>query len=114
MVERSQAAFQSKPDGTVLSANSNFLAVLGYRLEKIAGRRHSMFAAPDLAAGAERRAFRKDLAAGRVFTDQFPQATKDGATIWIQATYAPVQNADGTNADGTVERVVMVAADEPM
>ncbi|UWQ74147.1 methyl-accepting chemotaxis protein [Leisingera sp. M658] len=106
MVDRTQATIQFKPDGTILTANGNFLAALGYRLEEIAGRHHSMFVAPEIAAGAEYKSFWKDLAAGRVFTDQFPRVTKDGATIWIQATYAPVENADGT-----VERVVKVATD---
>ncbi|WP_323782939.1 hypothetical protein [Leisingera sp.] len=65
-VECTQATIQFKPDGTILTANGNFLAVLGYRLEEITGRLHSKLVASDLAAGAEYRAFWKDLAGGRV------------------------------------------------
>ena len=106
MVDRTQATIQFKPDGTILTANGNFLAALGYRLEEIQGQHHSMFVAPDFVASAEYKNFWKDLASGQVFASQFPRVTKDGVTIWIQATYAPV-----IGADGTVEQVVKVATD---
>ncbi|MDC0659710.1 methyl-accepting chemotaxis protein [Leisingera sp. SS27] len=106
MVDRTQATIQFKPDGTILTANANFLSALGYRLEEIEGRHHSMFVAPDLAASAEYKSFWKELAQGRVFTDQYPRVTKSGETIWIQATYAPV-----TGPDGSVVQVVKVATD---
>ena len=54
----------------------------------------------------EYRKFWNDIRAGQVFTGQFPRVTKSGQTIWIQATYAPVKNADGV-----IERVVKVATD---
>ncbi|MFW8635113.1 methyl-accepting chemotaxis protein [Cribrihabitans pelagius] len=106
MIDRTQATIQFKPDGTILTANENFLNALGYRLEEIQGQHHSMFVAPDLAKSSGYRNFWQELAGGRVFTDQFPRVTKDGATIWIQATYAPVEGPDGK-----VERVVKVATD---
>ncbi|WP_424980452.1 methyl-accepting chemotaxis protein [Leisingera sp. S232] len=106
MVDRTQATIQFKPDGTILTANSKFLSALGYSLEEIEGKHHSMFVAPDLAAGADYKTFWKELAGGRVFTDQFPRVTKTGETIWIQATYAPV-----TGPDGTVVQVVKVGTD---
>ncbi|MEW2914323.1 methyl-accepting chemotaxis protein [Leisingera sp. JC11] len=106
MVDRTQATILFEPDGSILTANANFLAAMGYSLEEIAGRHHSMFVAPDLAASAEYKAFWKDLAKGKVFTDQFPRVTKAGETIWIQATYAPV-----TGPDGSVVQVVKVATD---
>ncbi len=106
MVDRTQATIQFKPDGTILLANQNFLNALGYQLEEIVGQHHSMFVDAELAASAEYAQFWADLAAGKTFTDQFPRRTKAGATIWIQATYAPV-----LNAEGAVERVVKVATD---
>ena len=106
MVDRTQATIQFQPDGTILKANENFLAALGYSLEEIQGKHHSMFVAPGIVAGAGYKAFWADLAGGKAFTDQFPRVTKDGTTIWIQATYAPVEGPDGT-----VVRVVKVASD---
>lgn len=106
VVDRTQATIQFKPDGTILTANANFLAVLGYQLEEIAGQHHKMFVAPELAASPDYARFWQDLSAGKVISDQFPRQTKDGSTIWIQATYAPV-----AGPDGTVERVVKVATE---
>lgn len=106
VVDRTQATIQFKPDGTILTANENFLKSVGYDLTEITGKHHAMFVADDLANSAEYRRFWADLAAGKVQTGQFPRETKGGATIWIQATYAPV-----FSADGSVERVVKVASD---
>ncbi|MCB4457373.1 methyl-accepting chemotaxis protein [Leisingera sp. McT4-56] len=106
VVDSTQAVIRFKPDGTVLAANGNFLTALGYSQEEITGRHHAMFVAPDIAASPEYQTFWADLAAGRVNTGQFPRVTKDGATIWIQATYAPVKGPDGT-----VVQVVKVATD---
>lgn len=106
MVDRTQATIQFHPDGTIITANQNFLNALGYDLEEIQGKHHSMFVAPELVASEEYRTFWSDLASGKAFTDQFPRMTKSGETIWIQATYAPVE--DDT---GKVERVVKVASD---
>ncbi|EDZ47742.1 methyl-accepting chemotaxis sensory transducer with Pas/Pac sensor [Rhodobacterales bacterium Y4I] len=106
VVDATQATVQFTPDGTVLTANGNFLAALGYQLDEITGRHHSMFVAPELAASTEYKDFWAGLASGQVFTGQFPRVTKEGTTLWIQATYAPV-----TGAGGTVERVVKVATD---
>ncbi|UWQ34556.1 PAS domain-containing protein [Leisingera sp. M527] len=106
MVDRTQATIQFHPDGTIITANQNFLNALGYSLEEIQARHHSMFVSPDLVATVEYKSFWSDLANGKVFSDQFPRLTKSGETIWIQATYAPVEGEDGK-----VERVVKVASD---
>ena len=105
-VDATQAVAQFNPDGDLLTANGNFLAAMGYRMEEIAGQQHSMFVAPEIAAGAEYKSFWKKLASGEVFTGQFPRIAKDGSTVWFQASYAPV-----AEAGGAVERVVLVASD---
>ena len=42
-MSRAQAVIELGLDGTVLTANENFLRVLGYRLDEIVGKHHSMF-----------------------------------------------------------------------
>ena len=44
-------------DGTVRSANDNFLRTMGYSLEEIRGLHHSMFVEPGYRASNEYRAF---------------------------------------------------------
>ncbi|KIC07461.1 chemotaxis protein [Leisingera sp. ANG-M1] len=106
VVDRTQAVIQFQPDGTILAANGNFLAVMGYRAEEIEGRNYAMFADSGLAASAEYKAFWEDLANGEVVRGQVPRQAKDGSTVWLQAAYAPVKAEDGS-----VERVVAVATD---
>ena len=42
-IRKSQAVIEFNMDGTVLTANDNFLNALGYTLDEIKGRHHSMF-----------------------------------------------------------------------
>ena len=44
-------------DGTIRSANQNFLDFMGYRLEEVRGRHHSMFVEPATRDSAEYREF---------------------------------------------------------
>ena len=106
LVDRTQATIQFDPKGNILDANKNFLAAVGYALEEVVGQHHSMFVEPSYARSDEYAEFWKTLASGQDITNQFPRVTKEGATIWIQATYAP-----SFDADGTVIRVVKVASD---
>ena len=42
-ISRAQAMIEFLPDGTIVSANENFLRTSGYTLDEIAGRHHRMF-----------------------------------------------------------------------
>lgn len=105
-VHRTQATIQFRPDGTILTANENFLGALGYSLQEIVGKHHSMFVAPDFVASKTYQDFWAKLSQGEFFTDRYPRITKDGATIWIQATYAPV-----FDTEGKVDSVFKIATD---
>ena len=106
MVDRTQATIRFTPDGTIVTANENFLTAMGYRLEEIVGKHHSLFVDTTYANSQEYQDFWADLRAGKVFTDQFPRRSKSGEVVWIQATYAPV-----ADADGKVKQVIKIAAD---
>jgi methyl-accepting chemotaxis protein len=106
MVERTQAVIHFTTDGTILQANANFLAAVEYNAEDVVGRHHRIFVDPTYAASAEYADFWHRLRSGESFTDQFPRVTRTGRKIWIQATYAPV-----FDENGTAKRVVKVATD---
>lgn len=95
MIEKSQAVIMFNLDGEILQANDNFLSVIGYTLDEIKGRHHSMFVAQDYAQSSEYSAFWDDLRAGEDKTSQFVRYGKSGAPIFIYATYCPVLDADG-------------------
>ena len=104
VVDRTQATIQFKPDGTILTANNNFLQALKYTLEDIVGKHHSIFIKPEYSRTPEYQSFWKDLAGGKSFTDQFPRVAKDGSIVWIQATYAPCLDGEGRTT-----RVIKIA-----
>ncbi len=94
-INRSQAIIEFSLDGTVVSANDNFLAAMGYSLEEVVGQHHSLFCTPDYAASAEYRAFWAALGRGEYQASVFRRLTKGGREIWIQASYNPILDRAG-------------------
>jgi methyl-accepting chemotaxis protein len=105
-ISKSQATIEFELDGTVRTANTNFLRVLGYSLDEIKGRHHRMFVEPAYAQTPAYIRFWEDLAAGRFQADEFKRIGKDGREVWIQASYNPV-----CDASGKVYKVVKFATD---
>jgi len=103
---RSQALIEFKPDGTILTANENFLKALGYELSEIEGKHHSMFVEPAFVQSPEYQEFWKNLAAGEFNANEFKRIGKGGKEVWIQASYNPV-----LNGSGRVVKVVKIATD---
>ncbi|MFN9278062.1 MAG: methyl-accepting chemotaxis protein [Planctomycetota bacterium] len=89
------AMIEFRPDGTILTANENFLKAVGYAPAEIEGQHHRMFVAADHATSAEYREFWARLGTGTPSTGEFPRVAKGGRPIWIQATYFPVKDEAG-------------------
>jgi methyl-accepting chemotaxis protein len=106
MVMSTQAVIHFRPDGTILTANANFLSVMGYALDEIVGRHHSMFVDEAFAKSEEYQGLWASLAQGEAFSARVPRVKRDGEPIWIKATYAPVRDASGD-----VDRVIKIATD---
>jgi methyl-accepting chemotaxis protein len=105
-INQSYAFVEFDLSGTVLSANDNFLKVLGYTLPEIVGKHHRLFVAPTFAATEAYAQFWRDLNAGKAQTDVFARVAKDGREVWIQAVYAPV-----CDEMGRVAKIVKIATD---
>ncbi|MGE7371017.1 methyl-accepting chemotaxis protein [Neorhizobium sp. NPDC001467] len=105
-LERAQAMIEFTPEGKILNANDNFLAALGYTLEEIVGKHHSMFCEPAYVATQQYAEFWPRLAAGEFFNDEFKRFDKSGKAIFIQATYNPI-----LDDEGKVFKVVKFATD---
>lgn len=106
MIDRTQAVIEFQPDGTIIRANRNFLDALGYTQEEIVGKHHRMFVYKGFSQTERYAQMWRDLAGGEFLADQFPRVRKDGNVVWIQATYAPI-----LDEDGTVIRVVKIATE---
>jgi methyl-accepting chemotaxis protein len=105
-LSRAQATIEFTPDGHILTANENFLTTLGYTLEEIRGRHHSMFCDPAYAGSAAYKEFWRSLAAGQFAADEFARIGKGGRKVFIQASYNPI-----FDMSGKVFKVVKFATD---
>lgn len=105
-IDASYAFIEFKLDGTIIKANENFLKVLGYRLDEVAGRHHRMFVDPKEAASPAYAQFWRELNDGNAHNEVFRRITKTGQEIWIQAVYAPVKDEMGR-----VFKVIKIATD---
>ncbi len=101
-----QATVEMRMDGTVETANENFLRLMGYSLEEVRGKHHSTFVGPQQAASAEYREFWAKLNRGEAQTGEYRRFARDGHEVWIQAIYAPLVDQAGKPA-----KVVKFASD---
>ena len=94
-INRSQAVIEFDLDGYVLYANDNFLNALGYSLDEIKGQHHKLFCDEQYHSSMDYKLFWKSLASGEFKSGEFRRIDKQGNSIWIQASYNPVFDADG-------------------
>ncbi len=94
-IGRSQAMIEFNLDGSIITANKNFLDALGYRLDEIQGKHHSMFVPADQRDTAEYKAFWAALNRGEYQAREFKRIAKDGREVWIEASYNPVLDGNG-------------------
>lgn len=105
-IDRVQAVIEFDLDGTILTANQNFLKALGYSLPEIQGKHHSIFVEPEVRDSAAYREFWIKLGRGEYEAGEFKRIGKDGKEVWIQASYNPI-----LSRDGKVTKVVKFATD---
>ncbi len=105
-MSKSQAVIEFDPDGTIRTANPNFLKTMGYDLAEIQGKKHRMFLDPKEAAAPEYQSFWSDLAAGKFNSGLYKRKDKNGKTVWLRATYNPI-----AGPDGRIVKVVKFATD---
>ena len=105
-VDRNQAIIEFELDGTVRSANDNFIRAMGYRLDEFTGKHHSMFVDPAFARSEDYRQFWIALNEGKPQVGQFQRIAKGGREVWLQAVYAAM-----VDDKGKPYRVVKVATD---
>ncbi|WP_258078709.1 methyl-accepting chemotaxis protein [Xanthomonas arboricola] len=94
-IDKVMAVIEFSLDGTVLDANENFLAVMGYRLDEIRGKHHGMFVDAQTRQSAAYRAFWEKLGRGAFDAGRYKRLNKDGSEVWIQASYNPVLDEHG-------------------
>jgi methyl-accepting chemotaxis protein len=99
-INKSHAVVEFEPDGTILTANDNFLNLTGYELAEIKGQAHDV-----LATSADSHVWAK-VSGGDYDVGRYRQLTKSGAEVWLRGSYNPV-----LDAGGAVSKVVLYATD---
>ncbi|MGY1921716.1 methyl-accepting chemotaxis protein [Pseudomonas tolaasii] len=94
-IDRAMAVIEFNLDGTIITANANFLQRMGYTLAQIQGKHHRLFCKPELANSSAYSEFWKRLNQGQLFNGQFERVDKHGQTLWLEANYNPVYDASG-------------------
>jgi len=94
-IGRSQAVIEFAMDGTIVTANENFLKTLGYSLGEIQGKHHSMFVDPSERDAASYREFWASLKRGEYQAAEYKRIGKGGREVWIQASYNPILDKHG-------------------
>jgi methyl-accepting chemotaxis protein len=105
-INRSQAVIEFNLDGTIITANANFLGAVGYTLEEIKGKHHSLFVDPAYRASDEYKNFWVTLSRGEFHAAQYERLGKHNKKIWIEASYNPI-----FDYNGKPYKVVKFAAD---
>lgn len=105
-MEQSQATAEFSTDGTILQANSNFLKLMGYELQDLMGKHHSIFVDQSERESARYKEFWRGLVAGKFQIAEYRRIRRDGQDVWMQASYNPLRDRSGK-----VQRILKIATD---
>jgi len=105
-ISRVQAVIEFTLDGVVVTANENFCKTMGYSLEEIWGKHHSMFVDKAYAASADYAEFWSELKSGRFQAREFTRVGRNGKKVVLNASYNPI-----LDEGGKVAKVVKYATD---
>ncbi|MEE4127432.1 PAS domain-containing methyl-accepting chemotaxis protein [Pseudomonas viridiflava] len=105
-LEKSMAVVELDLDGRILRANYNFLTAMGYRAEELPGKSHRDFCEPEMARSREYADLWASLRAGKFISGTFKRVGKTGKSVWLEASYNPV-----IDAQGKVIKIVKYALD---
>jgi methyl-accepting chemotaxis protein len=94
-IGKSQAVIEFNMDGTIIDANENFLHALGYAINEIKGKHHSLFVEPAERDSAAYREFWASLNGGEFQAAEYKRIGKGGKQVWIQASYNPILDLNG-------------------
>ena len=117
-ISRAQAVVEYSVDGTILTANENFLKSAATRWKKLKGQHHRIFIDANFAQSPEYQEFWRKLNRGERIEEEYKRVAKGGREVWIQASYNPILDLSGqvmkvvnfmTDVTGRVSAVEQIA-----
>ena len=94
-LKSSVAFIEFSPSGIILNANEHFLGAVGYSIEEIKGKHHSIFCDKKYIRTPEYSSFWRKLSSGESIKDRFLRFTKNNMPIWLEASYNAVEDDEG-------------------
>jgi methyl-accepting chemotaxis protein len=88
-VSKAQALLELQLDGTILTANENYLRLMGYELAELQGQHHDM-----LVESADPALWEK-LTRGEQDVSRYRRVAKGGREVWLQGSYHPILDSAG-------------------
>ena len=89
------AVIEFEPDGTIITANKNFLDVVGYSLGEIQGKNDRMFVSDASVASPEYQDLWRKLGHGESQSGEFQRRDRQGRDVWLRARYSPLRDEAG-------------------
>lgn len=108
-INRSNAIIYFDLEGYILGMNAIFLKAMGYGEDdhkQLIGKHHSIFVSYEYSKSDEYKKFWETLRSGRFFEGEFERKKVDGSPIYLQATYNPI-----FDENGTITKVMKIATD---
>lgn len=105
-IDKSLGTIEFNMDGTIITANENFLKMVGYSLEEVQGKHHRMFVSEQYANSQEYTTFWEQLNKGEFHSGEYKRVGKNKRPAYIRATYNPIMSEDGKPL-----KVIKIASD---
>ncbi|MEK3797105.1 methyl-accepting chemotaxis protein [Peribacillus sp. FSL H8-0477] len=90
----------------VIWVNENFAKTLGYTVNEMKHMHHKQFCTVEFSNSREYEKLWDNLAKGTKFQEKIQRVGKSGDLFWLEATYIPI-----LNEEGTVEDVLKIVTD---
>jgi methyl-accepting chemotaxis protein len=94
-ISQVNAMVEFTPEGMITDANEYFCKTVGYELNEIVGKHHSIFVDNAYKNSAEYQEFWAKLNRGEVDFSQYKRMTKNGSAVWFLASYNPIVDEEG-------------------
>jgi PAS domain S-box-containing protein len=105
-INATMATIEFTAEGIIINANENFLKSVEYPLSDIKGKHHRMFVTKETQLSDDYKTFWTRLASGIPITGIFNRISSSGKTVWLNAIYNPIRDAQGN-----VVKVIKFATD---
>ncbi|CAC9976242.1 PAS domain-containing sensor histidine kinase [Flavobacterium panici] len=93
-INTTNAAVEFDMEGNILTANKNFLKIMGYTAKDLLGKHHSLLVDSSYSKSNAYQFFWNDLKKGIYQKDEFILTAKNGQLIWFLGSYNPIFNTE--------------------